>query len=233
MADINPKGVAGYRVMEVLERRCGTCYHFQADGCRCGLVAGEIMPDMVCGLFSARRANLGLRPYALIPTSDSVLSHPLDVPTALNGDAGMMHYAVAKSDEERRYTFGPLYVADTLDAHGEFVTAEMLQNASWEYVRRAVASGSNTIYRQHTGQPAGEWVDIVSWPTEYTVKMDVPGTGTVERTFPPGTVFQGVIWNEETWPDVKSGKILGLSMGGRAQRIAIEEKPASAAASTS
>lgn len=231
MADINPKGVVAYRVMEVLARRCGTCYHFLADQCRCALVAGEIMPDMVCDIFAGRRASV-YRPTVTIPT-DSILSHPLDVPTALDGSGDSLHYAIAKATEERRYTFGPLYVADTLDAHGEFVTAEVLQNAAWDYVRRAVASGSNTIYRQHTGKPAGEWVEITSWPEEYTVKMDVPGTGKVERTFPPGTVFQGVVWNEETWPDVKAGKILGLSMGGRAQRVEIVENPASAAASTS
>ena len=58
-------------------------------------------------------------------------------------------------------------------------------------------------------------------------------SGEVERTFPAGTVFQGVVWSETTWPDVKMGKILGLSMGGRAQRVTIEEKPESEAASTS
>lgn len=125
-----------------------------------------------------------------------------------------MTFAVARADEEKRYTLGPLYMPDTLDAHGDFVTSETLQNAAWGYVRASVQNGSNLIYDQHTDAPAGEWVDLVTWPYEQTVKVEVPGEGEVERTFPPGTVYQGVIWSPEVWEQVKSGEKRGLSMGG-------------------
>jgi len=129
---------------------------------------------------------------------------------------------VAKADDEKRYTLGPLYMPDTLDAHGDFVTPETLQNAAWGYVRAAVSNGSNTIYDQHTDSPAGEWVDLVTWPFEQTVKMTVPGEGEVERTFPAGTVYQGVVWSPSVWEEVKSGAKRGLSMGGMAVPATVE-----------
>lgn len=125
-------------------------------------------------------------------------------------------FHIAKQLDEKRYTLGPLYLPDTLDAHGDFVTSETLQTAAWNYLRNSVQAGSNTIYDQHTDQPAGEWVDLVTWPFEQTVKMAVPGQGEVERTFPAGTVYQGVIWSPSVWEQVKSGEKRGLSMGGMA-----------------
>lgn len=130
----------------------------------------------------------------------------------------LMEFAVVKADDEQRYTLGPLYMPDTLDAHGEFVAAETLQNAAWDYVRSAVKQGSNTIFDQHTSQPAGEWVDLVTWPYEQTVDVVVPGEGIVQRTFPPGTVYQGVVWSPRVWEQVKNGEKRGLSMGGTAVR---------------
>lgn len=233
LVSLMPPALANYRQMLLLAERCGVCDNFCCDDPagpnRCNEVAGTIQADMVCDEFEPyvnpaeadEPPRYGIRPAAVLPSSQSIIA-PMDMPTISPSDAvlegRMMEYAVVKSEGEKRYTFGPLYLPDTLDAHSEFVTSEDLQAATWDYVRKAVESGSNTIYRQHTTTPAGEWVEIVSWPTEYTVKMEVPGVGEVERTFPPGTVFQGVVWSEDAWPDVKDGKILGLSMGGMAKR---------------
>lgn len=129
---------------------------------------------------------------------------------------GRLEFAVAKADDEKRYTLGPLYSPDTVDAHGDFVTPDTLQEAAWGYVRESVKNGSNTIFDQHTDSPAGEWVDLVTWPYEQTVTMAIPGEGFVERTFPPGTVYQGVIWSPTVWEEVKSGAKRGLSLGGMA-----------------
>lgn len=161
----------------------------------------------------------GPRPVAdlvFIPETGQI--HVSKAAPAPDGDVVEWGFEVTKADEERRYTFGPLYLPGQLDAHGEFVTGPDLQKAAWDYVRKSIAAGSNTIYRQHTDEAAGEWVDIVTWPYEQTVKTTVPGGGEAIRTFPAGTVYQGVVWNEATWPDVKAGKIRGMSMGGRAKR---------------
>ncbi len=138
-------------------------------------------------------------------------------------------YALTKSAPEKRYTFGPLYAPDRLDAHGEYTDADTLQDAQWEYVRASSSEGRRLRLQhdQHDGPEnltVGEWVDIVSWPLETEVTITVPGTAnkaaeTKTVTLPAGTTYMGVVWDEAAWPAVKSGKIGGLSLGGRAIRV--------------
>lgn len=81
--------------------------------------------------------------------------------------------AVTKA-AEKRYTFGVVYLATdktsdpVLDTHQEFVLADDLQRAQWDYVRK----GNRNIYLQHgdASTVIGEIVDIVTWP--YEVKAD-------------------------------------------------------------
>jgi uracil-DNA glycosylase family 4 len=133
-----------------------------------------------------------------------------------------------KATDEKRYTFGILYKAtdDQLkdpefDAHNEAVTADTLQNSQWNYVR----SNDRNIYLQHglvTGSMTtiGEWVDIVSWPFETKIDMDLPTGEHVTHVIPANSVFMGVVWNDLGWRLVKEGKIRGYSMGGWARRKA-------------
>lgn len=128
-------------------------------------------------------------------------------------------HAFSKSSDERRFTLGPQYVPDREDAHGEFATAADLQDAIHEYVK----SGDRRIFKQHGREVIGEWVEMMSWPHEVSVDLTVPGRVTKSTvTLPAGTVFMGVEWTEKAWPDVKSGKISGYSMGGFAHRIDVE-----------
>jgi hypothetical protein len=123
---------------------------------------------------------------------------------------------IEKADE-RRYTLAPMYEPDTEDAHGEFVAGDTLETAVWRYVQR----NDRTLYLQHTKARAGEWVNIVCWPFPVEAKLMMPTGESQDVTFPPGTIFLGVIWDEETWPLVKSGKITGYSLGGTAKRVEV------------
>lgn len=130
---------------------------------------------------------------------------------------------IQKQDAEKRYTFGLLYKASPselepeVDAHGEFITATVLEEAIWDYVRR----GDRRIFLQHMAegmQPVGEWVNIVTWPYDQEVVMRLPN-GQVNKTIiPAGSVWMGMIWNAEGWKLVKSSQVRGLSMGGMARR---------------
>lgn len=152
-----------------------------------------------------------------IPGATPLLDLLVEGDTArLVAHCGRLEFAVAKADDEKRYTLGPLYSPDTVDAHGDFVTPDTLQEAAWGYVRESIKNGTNVIFDQHTDKAAGEWVDLVTWPYEQTVTMAIPGEGLVERTFPAGTVYQGVIWSPTVWEEVKSGAKRGLSLGGMA-----------------
>lgn len=132
-------------------------------------------------------------------------------------------YAITKSANEKRYTLGPMYIPDRLDAHNEFATAEELQKAVWDYTR----SGDRRIRLQHnTSIVAGECVEVMSWPEEMTVSLSLP-TGSLQKassvTFPAGTTYMGIVWEPWAWELVKKGKISGLSMGGTARRTVMVE----------
>jgi 2'-5' RNA ligase len=133
---------------------------------------------------------------------------------------------VIKSDEAKRYTLAPLYPASPesptaahLDAHGDFATAEDLQAAVWDHVRK----GDRTIRDQHRdGTAIGEWVEIISWPYEVSVPLTKADGSIVEKSFAPGTVFLGVVWNDTGWDDIRKGRKTGYSLGGAATRVAVE-----------
>lgn len=132
-----------------------------------------------------------------------------------------MRKAAVRTNEELRYSLAPLYVpGDTgfLDAHKEWATASDLQKAVWDLS----LSGDNDVRLQHHPDIlAGKRVELVSWPYSVSAEFIVPD-GAVRKAkrveLPAGTVYQGTIWEGWSWPLVKSGRLLGLSMGGWAKR---------------
>lgn len=121
-----------------------------------------------------------------------------------------------KSNDEKRFTLGPWYIPNRLDAHNEWTDAQELQAGLWDYVRR----GDRGIRLQHNRDiVAGEWVEAMQMPVEVTMRKhqdDQP------ITYPEGTVFLGVVWKPWAWDLVKKGKIRGFSIGGSSARIPIE-----------
>lgn len=149
-------------------------------------------------------------------------------------------YGITKSDGEKRRTMGPLYMPNVVDAHGEFVTSQELEDAAAEFVRK----GKFSIRHQHRpGTVIGEVIGVMAWPYETEVELLLPATvaktmstgdfggagqaplsvdqglSRVKRKLPAGTVYATVEWTPQAWPLVKSGKIGGFSMGGRAVRV--------------
>lgn len=126
---------------------------------------------------------------------------------------------VTKSAEERRYTLGPMYVPNRIDAHGEWTDPDELQNAVWGYVRK----GDRRIRLQHNRDiVAGEFLEVMTWPYEVTVPMLKADGSMGDMTFPKDTVFLGVQWEPWAWDLVKEGKLRGYSVGGRAQRLEVD-----------
>ena len=133
--------------------------------------------------------------------------------------------AFVKMNDEKRYTFGVVYKASEDDepdgdAHNEYATSEELQESMWDHVRE----GDRRTYLQHglvSGvgfEPAGEWVEIVSWPLPVKCTFQMPGKPAVDKVIPAGSAWMGVIWKPWSWKLVKDGKVKGYSFGGSAQR---------------
>jgi len=132
-------------------------------------------------------------------------------------------YEVSKAEGEKRYTLGAMYIPDQIDAHGEWTDSDELQKAVWDYVR----SNDRRIRLQHEREVvAGEWVEVMAFPYALTVPIQTPTGITTNHTYPPNTVFLGVIWEPWAWELVKAGKILGYSIGGKAERLYVDmEEP--------
>jgi len=125
-------------------------------------------------------------------------------------------FDVIKQVDERRFTLGPMYIPDRLDAHGEWTDANELQQAVWDYVK----SGDRRIRLQHNKDVvAGEWVEVMTFPYPLTVPMTKADGSAEQVTYPPNTVFLGVQWDDWAWEMVKAGKLRGYSIGGKASRL--------------
>lgn len=147
-----------------------------------------------------------------------VYAIPLGSPSPAAESPTLAGYDVRKSDTLKRYTLGPVYMPRTLDAHNEFMVDDTLEDMILEFGRR----GDRTLYLQHTTQPAGELVGVIVWPDAYTTTVTVPGQEPQEITFPAGTAYAGVVWDEATWPRVERGEIRGFSFGGRGFKQRVE-----------
>ncbi len=132
-----------------------------------------------------------------------------------------LEYTVTKASEEQRYTLGPLYAPERKDAHGEWTDGDTLQKAVWDYVRESADAGRrlNLQHGDLGDVTCGEWVEVMAWPYEHTITVTKAGEDPREVVMPAGTVYMGVLWDKDTWPLVKSGKLSGLSLGGRAVRV--------------
>jgi hypothetical protein len=122
---------------------------------------------------------------------------------------------ILKADNAKRYALAPLYLPGTQDAHGEFIEADELQAAVWEYVRK----GDLRLRLQHDRrQVVGEVVEIMAlpWPIEAPLTV---GKTTKRLKMPAGTVLMGAVFTPEGWRLLKEGKLAGWSLGGRARRV--------------
>ena len=62
----------------------------------------------------------------------------------------------------------------------------------------------------------------MSFPYELSVPVKTMTGLEVTHTYPPNTVFLGVIWEAWAWEKVQNGEILGYSIGGKAERLYVD-----------
>lgn len=123
--------------------------------------------------------------------------------------------SIAKTSDEKRYTLGVMYVPGARDSDNEYAEADELQRACWDFVK----SGNKRIRDTHTKTEIGDLVELVSWPLPVEVDLKHADGTVTKRKLPANTIFAGVVYDEKVWPLVKSGKLRGYSMGGKAVRL--------------
>lgn len=139
--------------------------------------------------------------------------------------------AFQKEAREYRFTLGPVYAPDRLDAHDEYTTEPELFRAMIDY---ALKTDRRLRLQHDVTKTCATIIGALPWPYDHEVSLEVPGKGLRKVKLPAGTWYMGVVWDAEYWPLVKAGKIAGFSIGGRATRkgfaYAVQEPSAAALA---
>jgi Putative phage serine protease XkdF len=123
---------------------------------------------------------------------------------------------VFKSEHEQRFTLGVAYpvnrpdVAVAQDGHIDYVGAEALEQAAWNYMRR----GGGVGFDHAKGLNAGGRGTVV----ESYIYRGPDWENANGYVVKAGDWLMGIIWDEQSWPDIKSGRKRGLSPQGAAKR---------------
>lgn len=130
-----------------------------------------------------------------------------DHPDAVGKSAVSKKICFLKSDDEKRYTLGIVYEPDVVDSQGDYATAEDIEKAAWDFMRKSLRLG---YMHKDSDNDIGDIVESYIAPVDMRI-----GDNVVKA----GTWLIGVVWSPQYWEKVKSGEITGFSMGGTARRI--------------
>nr|BAA06937.1 ORF52 [Bacillus subtilis]BAA12399.1 YqbD [Bacillus subtilis] len=121
---------------------------------------------------------------------------------------------LAKEADEQKLVYGIVYDPDTVDAHGDFMTAAEIEKAAHGFLKDA-----RQIDKQHDFQGGvGEVVESYVAPADFEMNGE---------TIKKGSWVLVTKASEEVWEQIKKGEITGYSMAGTAETIEKQEKPVS------
>lgn len=121
---------------------------------------------------------------------------------------------LAKEADEQKLVYGIVYEPDTVDAHGDFMTAAEIEKAAHGFLKDA-----RQIDKQHDFQGGvGEVVESYVAPADFEMNGE---------TIKKGSWVLVTKASEEVWEQIKKGEITGYSMAGTAEAIEKQEKPVS------
>ena len=128
-------------------------------------------------------------------------------PLTLKGDGQRAETVrIVKSDDERMVAYGIVYAPDQVDSHGDTADAATIRRAAYEFMREGRAKN---VDREHSFSPEMAYV-AESWLT----RADDP----LFPDEPEGSWAVGIqIGDTDTWKDLKSGAIAGISLAGIAR----------------
>lgn len=110
---------------------------------------------------------------------------------------------IVKSDDERMVAYGIVYAPDQVDSHGDTADVATIRRAAYEFMREGRAKN---VDREHSFTQEMAYV-AESWLT----RADDP----LFPDEPEGSWAVGIqIGDPDTWKDLKSGAIAGISLAG-------------------
>ena len=123
-------------------------------------------------------------------------------------------FKIAKVDLEKRMVYGPVYSPNQVDSQGDFATADEIEKASINFMKK---SATHAVDTQHDLKIKKGMFVAENW----IVKTDDdPIIGKGEKDAWAVGLY---IENDEIWESVKKGEFGGLSMYGTANKEEVEE----------
>ncbi|MDU0154451.1 XkdF-like putative serine protease domain-containing protein [Bacillus cabrialesii] len=122
---------------------------------------------------------------------------------------------LTKEADEQKLVYGIVYEPDTVDAHGDFMTAAEIEKAAHGFLKDA-----REIDKQHDFKGGvGAVVESYVAPADFEMNGE---------TIKKGSWVLVTKASEEIWEQIKKGEITGYSMAGTAETIELQdEKPVS------
>nr|WGD68744.1 XkdF-like putative serine protease domain-containing protein [Bacillus subtilis] len=118
---------------------------------------------------------------------------------------------LAKEADEQKLVYGIVYEPDTVDAHGDFMTAAEIEKTAHGFLKDA-----REIDKQDDFQGGvGEVVESYVAPADFEMNGE---------TIKKGSWVLVTKASEEVWEQIKKGEITGYSMAGTAETIEKQEK---------
>jgi hypothetical protein len=133
----------------------------------------------------------------------------------LNPNDTALNYEIAKSsDDEHHFTLGVAYPANEVDIHKDFCSPEEVEKAAWGYLPRGGRVG---LMHKYGSVGSGDVVE------SYVYRFPPVQIG--DQIIEPGDWLLGVIWSDDAWAAIKSGKIKGYSIHGMTYKKQAEALP--------
>lgn len=117
--------------------------------------------------------------------------------------------------DEQRFAFGVAYPAKRLDGHDEFMSAKSVEAAAWSFVTKGMEVGFH-----HADGTLGHGQVVESAIHRGPAYIAKAADGT-EHTVGTGDWVLGVVFDRETWPLIKSGRVNGWSIQGFGKRRSV------------
>lgn len=121
----------------------------------------------------------------------------------------------ASKAEEKQIAFAPVLIPGEADKQGDVIPEPEIEKAAHGYLANHRKVDADHDLRDGRGTPVESWTLKQEWQLE---KPD----GTPSRTYPVGTWFMGVKFDDDTWERVKAGELTGFSIYGGARPIDVD-----------
>lgn len=142
-------------------------------------------------------------------------------PVSKSDDSFSFDTTIAKFDDEKRLVFGWASITDkdgqpVVDRQGDMIEITEVEKSAYDYVIDSRAGG-NQHRRDEADVPlrVSDMVESVVFTPEKVEKMGLP------PETPTGWWVGFKVRDDESWDDVKNGRVTGFSVHGKGRRVPV------------